>query len=535
MRRIRRAWTAFRSLTARIAIRLLAFNLLLVFLPAAGLLYLNTYERHLLEAQERGMVQQARIVAAAAASQPAPDGAALDVLFERIEDRGDARIRVIDRDGHVIADSNHIPVSRRRPPPPGASSSVVKSRESWLYRIGARLYGVIHLLIEKGAAYRPYGGAAREPASWLDAPEVQSALAGRYGAVTRVSVGGQRSVTLYGAVPVSQGDRVTGVVLVSQSTYRLLQALYDVRLRIFAVVVWSAAAAALLSLLVSATIVRPLRRLRRDAGAVVARRGGIARRFEGARRRDEIGDLARALEGVTQRLEDHVHFVESFAADLSHEFKNPLASVRTVAETLEQAEDPDQRHRFLEMLKRDVQRLDRLLAGVNDIVYLEGRLERESSAWLPLAPLVRSVVEGTRLRAGHTVTIELDVEESPAVRGTREHLERVMDNLLDNAVSFSPPGGRVEVVTRYAGGWCEIAIRDHGPGIPDEHRRRVFDRFFSYRPGQQASRYQHAGLGLPIVRTIVEAYGGSIDLDNAEGGGTCARVRLPARTTGQAG
>ena len=148
-----------------------------------------------------------------------------------------------------------------------------------------------------------------------------------------------------------RAGRPEAAVLVSQSTYRLLQALYDVRLRIFEIVLLSAIVAGILSLIVSATIVRPLRMLRTEAAAVVARRGGIARRFRGARRRDEIGDLARALEDLTRRLDERVRFVESFAADLSHEFKNPLASIRTVADTLPLVEGKAERERFLGVLE----------------------------------------------------------------------------------------------------------------------------------------------------------------------------------------
>jgi two-component system sensor histidine kinase ChvG len=334
-------------------------------------------------------------------------------------------------------------------------------------------------------------------------------------------------LTLYSAVPVVRAGKPEAVVLVSQSTYRLLQALYDVRLRLFEVVLLSALAAGLLSLIVSATIVRPLRVLRSEAAAVVARRGGIARKFRGARRLDEIGDLARALEDLTRRLEEHVRFVESFAADLSHEFKNPLASIRAVADTLPLVEDAAERERFLGMLNRDVRRLERLLAGVTDLVHVGVQLEREPSARTDLVPVVRALVDAHRTRAGRGITIDLTGVSEASVPARADHLEQVVDNLLDNAAGFSPDGGVIRVSVERDGGWSVLTVRDQGPGIPEAHRDRVFDRFFSYRPGQDQPRLRHTGLGLPIVRTIVEGCGGSIRLEDAPGGGTCAQVRLP--------
>ena len=524
--RARAAWRRVRSASARIAIRLLAFNLLLAFLPFAGLLYLDTYERHLLEAQERAMVEKGRIFAGAVSSLPAFEPAAIDTILAATGDHGDARLRVIDSDGLVLADSRRFAVapqeSARRYAP------ATTPRDSWVYRIGVLLYEagrVAHSALRGPREATPW---AKEPSDWLNAPEVAAALAGRYGSATRASPAGQRSLTLYSAVPVVREGKPAAVVLVSQTTFRLLQALYDVRLRVFEVVLLSAAVAGFLSLVVSATIVRPLRRLRAEAAAVVARRGGIARRFHGAGRLDEIGDLARALEELTHRLEDHVGFVESFAADLSHEFKNPLASIRTVADTLPQLDDESERQRFLGMLRRDVRRLERLLAGVNDLVQIEVQLEREPSARTDLVPVVRAVVEACRVRAPRGVTIEFTAPAPATVRGRTEHLAQVVENLVDNAIGFSPDGGTVQVSVERRGEWCELGVRDEGPGIPAAHRERVFERFFSYRPGQDQPRLRHTGLGLSIARTIVEACGGQIELLDSEKGGTHARVRLPS-------
>jgi two-component system sensor histidine kinase ChvG len=318
------------------------------------------------------------------------------------------------------------------------------------------------------------------------------------------------------------------VVLVSESTYRLLQALYDVRLRIFEVILLSLIAAALLSMIVAATIARPLRALQADAATVLDHRGRLTRGFRGTARWDEIGDLARALEVLTTRFEKHLRFVESFSADLSHEFKNPLASIRAVADVLGSIEDPQERQRFVNKLLGDLTRLERLLAGVQEIVTIDTHLERDPVSRVDLAVLLGNILDAHRLRTNGAVLLELQTPQGlPAwalhVRASPERLAQVFDNLVDNAVSFSPAGGRVTVLLARTSGRCQVSVCDQGPGIPDAHLKRIFERFFSYRP----TRERHTGLGLSIARAIVESYDGSIEASNGSSGGARFDVTLP--------
>ncbi|MET0213696.1 MAG: HAMP domain-containing protein, partial [Vicinamibacterales bacterium] len=333
------SWPArlMRARPSRIGRRLLAFNLLLVFLPVAGILYLDVYESRLLEVQERGMVQQGRLVAAALGDHEhmLPEEAA--AILSRLGRRGDARLRIYDAKGLLLADSVRAPdlAIPERPLDPAASdySQASGIRERLLYRVGAWLVSVRRAA---GSAARTMLSSVRGTAKTVDeprevtpGPEVRAALEGRYGTDVRQTPG-QRSLTLYSAVPIRQGDRVIGVALVSQSTFRILQALYEVRLRIFQIVIASIAAAIVLGLLMSATIVRPLVRLRRTALALSDRQSTPAG-FASVDRKDEVGDLARTLEVLTGRLDAHIKLLESFAGDVSHEFKNPLASIRVAA------------------------------------------------------------------------------------------------------------------------------------------------------------------------------------------------------------
>jgi two-component system sensor histidine kinase ChvG len=566
-------WQFVRRASSRIAVRMLAFNVLLVFLPLAGLLYLDTYEQHLLEAQERSMVQQGRIVAAALSDREALDAETIDRLLRPLGQRVDARLRILDATGRVLGDTSRAgdlpesdpsPYETRRGASSPDSAATRASRESFLYRLGSSVLltarwlrgdiaGLLFGSRTTGTVLPPLDpGQIAQPASW---PEVQAALAGRYGSATRLTRGGQRSVTLYSALPIRSGasgasgassassasgassafgGKVTGVVLVSQSTYRLLQAIYDVRLRIVEVVIGSMLVAALLTVVVAATIARPIRRLRRDAAELLDHRGRLTRRFHSSSRLDEIGDLGRALDELTRRLDEHLRFVESFSADVSHEFKNPLASIRTIAEMIASVEDPAERERFLAMMRRDVERLERLLSGVREIATIDAQLERETTTGVDVRVILTNVADAHRLRSGGRVTIAIDppavaaAHEPARVRAAPERLAQVFDNLVDNAIGFSPDGGTVTIAIEKIEGDCRVRICDEGPGIPPTHLTRVFERFFTYRPDMPDSRRHHTGLGLAIAKAIVESYGGTIAATQREGRtGACFIVRLP--------
>ncbi|HEX2163946.1 MAG TPA: ATP-binding protein, partial [Thermoanaerobaculia bacterium] len=323
------------------------------------------------------------------------------------------------------------------------------------------------------------------------------------------------------------GRPVVGAVLVSQSTGRVLAALREVRLSIFRVFLASVAAAVVLSLLVATTILRPIGRLRREAQAIVDRRGRLTGGFGGSAKLDEIGDLARALEELTGRLRRHLAATEAFAADVSHEFKNPLASIRGAAEMLAEAGTAAERRRFEAIVLSEVARLERLLSGVAEVSAVDAEQAPEPGR-TDVGEMVRSLAEAHRLRRA---AVPLDVRlpaEPLAVAMPPERLAQVLDNLLDNAAGFSPPGAAVELAAERAGGQASIAVADAGPGIPAEHVERVFDRFFSFRPAAgPAARDGHAGLGLSIARALVEAHGGSLVAGNRPQGGARFEVRLP--------
>jgi two-component system, OmpR family, sensor histidine kinase ChvG len=328
------------------------------------------------------------------------------------------------------------------------------------------------------------------------------------------------------AIPVRNQGEVTAAVVASQSTMKILTALYTVRLRIFEIVIGSLLAAALLTAIAARTIVRPLARLRRRATTVADRRGSLPAVFPGASRKDEIGDLARALGELSRRTNDHLALLQSFSADVSHELKNPLASIRTAAEMMADSESPAERRRFHDLMVRDVARLERLVSGLRDVARVEGQIEADLTEPIDLVALLAQLVAASDATAADQRRVRLIAPSSPSrVIASPERLAQVFDNLLANALSFSPVASTVTVTLSEKDGHAVATVDDEGPGIPEAHLERVFARFFSYRPADK--QREHVGLGLAIAKQIVESYGGSVSATNRAPAGARFTVVLP--------
>jgi two-component system sensor histidine kinase ChvG len=500
---------------SRLNVRLLAFNALLVFFPVAGVLFLGQYEERLEEAEIRDITHRARLIAASIAREGTLDEDAFEDVIRRAK-VDDMRVRLIDSRGNVIADSREIVTPAPQRPPR-------TDRRNVLYRVGAFLL-------------RPFLRYVRPPeeplevdyfanATRLSGEEVAETLRGRERLDKKLAPQ-QRSVTLYRLTPVVVGGWTVGAVVASKSTFAILQDLYVVRLRVMRIFIASLAVAILVSIFFSTSIIRPLRQLRVDARAVLDRRGGLRdRHFKGSKRLDEIGELSRALERIMRRLDAHVGIVETFASDVVHELKNPLASIRNANEMIADVDSPADRRRFVAIIDQEVARMERLLSGVREISMIDARLVRERREPVDLTALVTKIVDGFRLRAGDRVRFQLDAEQL-TVNASEDRLTQVFENILDNALSFSPPGSTIVVTATAENGEAVTRIADAGPGIPESNLGRIFDRFFTHRPDASRHTGGHTGLGLAIVKTIVEAYGGRVSVANAERGAVFT-VRLP--------
>jgi two-component system sensor histidine kinase ChvG len=280
------------------------------------------------------------------------------------------------------------------------------------------------------------------------------------------------------------------------------------------------------------TIVRPLRRL-----AIAAHRVRLGRAREVnvprlPKRSDEIGLLARSVSDMSQSLRQRIDNIEAFAADVTHELKNPLASLRSAVDGLERVEDPELRQRLMAIAREDVGRLDRLITDIGEAARTDAELSRATFEPVDLGPLIEQIVaawESRRETGDARIAFARPRKETAVVMGRPERLARAINAIVDNAVSFSPPGGLVEIAAARVGDEVRIRIDDEGPGVPSEAREAIFNRFHSVRPeGENFGR--HSGLGLAIAQAIVKGHDGEIDVHDRDDAPSGARftIRLPA-------
>jgi two-component system sensor histidine kinase ChvG len=277
-----------------------------------------------------------------------------------------------------------------------------------------------------------------------------------------------------------------------------------------------------LSLLLSSTIANPLRRL---AAAAVRVRRGVKSREEipdFSFRQDEIGNLSSAIRDMTNSLYDRIAAIESFAADVSHELKNPLTSLRSAVETLPLAKSDDSKNRLMDIIQHDVRRLDRLISDISDASRLDAELARSDAKKLDLDKLLESLVDmSSQVRSrGKKVKVTFSVDRKSAgktgfvVVGHESRLGQIISNLIENARSFVPAdGGLIAVRLRKDGSNCIVQVEDNGPGIEAENIDRIFERFYTDRPNSEDFG-QNSGLGLSISRQIAEAHGGRLVAEN---------------------
>jgi len=516
--------------------RLLIFNLLLAVFPVGAVLFLGTYETQLLESQERAMVQQGRILASALAGHDLKEEA--HAVLERLRERTDARLRVVDDKGHLLADSarpedgeNEIPGEA------GEETETSYPEENVIYRIGAlptRTYKTITGYMRPPQT--PGGGAEYYSGQdILDGPEIEAALEGRYGAATRISRG-QKSVTLYSAIPVFRDEEVIGAVLVSRSTFSILSDLYQLRLDIAIIFLFSVGAAIILSILLARTVTVPVGRLRDQAESILDERGKLQAGFKPLSGRDEVADLSRALFRLSSRLQQRTDHMEAFMADLVHEMKNPIAGILSAAELAEQTAGKETL-RFLDVIDREGRRIQRLLDDLRELISVDVRLDKGGKENVETGTLLKNLVSAYphHRRTDVEITFIDESGENPEDKvftaADPDRLAQAVLNLVDNAVSFSPENGRVEIRLKKAAGDRSsgaktiISIADRGPGISPEDTGKVFERWYSDRPEEEAS--DHTGLGLAIVKGIVEGYGGRISIRSRKGGGTIFLMEFP--------
>jgi two-component system, OmpR family, sensor histidine kinase ChvG len=552
---------SFSSLTRRIVSLNIAGLLALV----ASILYLSQFRAGLIDARAQSLLVQAEIIAGAIAASATVETNTITIDPDRLQDLkpGETygapdefsgldfpinpervapvlrrlisptktRARIYDRDGSLILDSRSLygrgDVLRFELPPPAVEKPGIAERtaiavRTWLNRGDLPLY--TELGPENGNGY----------------PEVAQSLTGQKSSMVRVNDRGEVIVSV--AVPVQRFRAIHGSLMLSTQGDDIDQMVTAERLAILKVGGVASAVMIVLSLALASTIAGPVRRLA-DSAERVRRR--IRTRVEipdFTGRRDEIGHLSGALRDMTGALYNRIEAIEMFAADVAHELKNPLTSLRSAVETLPLARTDNSRSRLLAVIEHDVKRLDRLISDISDASRLDAELQRQDMAPVDVRRLLNALASvANETRRGNNIGVELRFEgrgtvDTFSVPGHDSRLGQVISNLLSNAQSFSEAGSKVRITCRRIRSNIEIVVDDDGPGIREDALSRIFERFYTDRPHQGFG--QNSGLGLSISKQIVEAHGGTIWAENRvvpprDGGeatvaGARFVVRLPA-------
>ncbi len=505
--------------------RILLVNALPLLLLVVALLYLDQYQNGLLEAEVSALREQARIFAGALAESAVsvanptdprlvPD-IARPLLYRLTEPSPDAEAKLYAPDGALIADSrvHEGPKGAQREPlPPAVNRGAVLGAIGWVYN------KVLALLPQRTPTHVDLtpGGAGLE---WQ--PDVKEELrlsssekSRETPPYIRRTIDDRLLVTV--AVPVERDRHTVGIILLTREAREVDASLFAIRISILALFGLALGLTVLLSWYLSRTIARPILQL---ASAAAEMREGQGRTGSVPRallvRGDEVGTLAVALADSAAALWHRMDAIERFAADVAHEIKNPLSSIRSAIETLRRIEDQTRQKQLLAIITDDVTRLDRLISDVADASRVDAELSRVVTERVDIAPILRTLKElQDATRGDEEPWIDLDGPDSGlVVRGVEDRLVQVFRNIIANAESFSPPRGRVAITARESGGIIKITVDDDGPGIPDGKLEHIFDRFYSERPSEERFG-QHSGLGLSISRQIVEALRGRITADN---------------------
>ena len=495
-----------------LAHRILALNVITFLLVALSTLYLDVFRNRLNKERTQQVRIETATTAAALTHVPRSEWPA---LLSTVSRTNADRFRLYGPDGNLLIDSwkQTGPTYELRDP----------NTQKWTKDVARTLDRSFNALVGARQLEEYSEPSIDRLQAW---PEGMRALS-RKRYATKVRSAPDLTPVISAAVPVNGG-----VLLATTNDRSFTSAVRRQRAIISAAMAVVIAVSVLLSVFLARTIVRPLRRLALAAHRVRLGRSREVRVPRLPSRSDEIGLLARAVSDMSQSLRQRIDNMEAFAADVTHELKNPLASLRSAVDGLERVDDPELRHKLMGIAREDVARLDRLINDISEAARTDAELARATFDRVDLGPLIEQLVgswETRREKGDARIAFARPRKDTAVVMGKPDRLARAINNILDNAVSFSPAGGLVEIAAARVGDEVKIRIDDEGPGVPEDAREAIFNRFHSVRPeGETFGR--HSGLGLAIARAIVEGHDGEIDVHDRDDAPSGARftIRLPA-------
>ena len=527
-------WAAEPFQISALTRRIIGINLLLLIVLLAGVLSLSQARETLIDAHKSALETQARNVASILAEtgvvaldgQPRLDRELVVPIVRRLIDPKKTHARVYDSRRRLMADSNLI------------NDIIIQTELAPLgddednFNPFQRLYRLFTEYLAQNTYY-PESFSNDETKNLQ--LSIETGLTGLDVYTVTRSEAGELIVSY--AVPVQPLEQVLGVVILEVSD--IDEAIRAERVNLFRIFAVAILVSLISSFVLAQTISKPVRRLAEAADTV--RRASSERKEipDMSRRSDEIGELGQSLRAMTNALFDRIDAIESFAADVAHEIKNPLTSLRSAVETFEIAKTDETRARLLKVIQDDVDRIDRLISDISNASRLDAELSRQRAQPVNMETLLRAIVDiyaATAKDGSPAVDLDCDYDHDDEllVSGLEDSLGQVFRNLVDNAISFSPEGGRVRIRAwsekRRRGQRIFISVEDQGPGIPQENLTDVFERFYTSRP-QAAEFGKHSGLGLAISKQIVEAHRGEIKAENIRDRANPEKGNLGARFT----
>jgi len=530
---------AFSTLTLRI----LAVNLIALMFLVAGVLFLGQYRSQLVERELATLSVEARVFAAMVS-----EGAVLEQsqierdlalspqlgrqMVRRLTETTQVRSRLFDAEGQLLADSHLLRsglglVEIEELPP------LTADENDGITQVTTGLDRFLQALMpdfSSSSSYQRF--SAEDQGLTLIGPARQNVTRALIGNVSANAWGDRDQGMIFtAAAPVQQFKKILGAVLLIRDGTMVDQAMAEVRRSILYMSMIALAITVLLSFYLAGTIERPLKRLARAADQVRNSTGRTAHIPDFTGRNDEIGDLSHALREMTESLWQRLDSIEAFAADVAHEIKNPLTSLRSAVETAARLSDPEQQRKLMGIIQDDVRRLDRLISDISDASRLDAELSRAQAELVDVRTMLGMLADI------HQHTIKVDKPDAPRmvldivgrgklqVQAIEGRLVQVLQNLIGNAISFSPPEGTLWLRAMRAGSRVVITVEDEGPGIPEGKLDAIFDRFYSERPRDEKFG-THSGLGLSISKQIIEAINGRIYAENRYQGGEIVGARF---------
>ncbi len=523
-----------------LTVRILSVNIIAIMILGLGVLYLGQYTDSLIEGELESMRTEARFISGALSEgavrpvfqiSPIPFEDPMEIeavkpslarsMVRRLGESGTSRIKLFSVDGSILADTQELLgagglIQIENLPPQEKSLSIGDLFEQSATRFLDLIPMQTHL--------------ANFPEENLNDifafPDSKTAMVGAISATAWKQKDG--SIVLTAAAPIQKIKQVLGVAVLKRDGTELENKIAEIRVDVFRVFLGSLGITVMLSIYLSGLIGKPLKKLALAAEDVRLGKGHNVEIPDMSDRGDEIGELSLVLRDMTQALRDRMDTIERFAADVSHEIKNPLTSLRSAVETVARVKDEASRKKLMNIIHHDVQRLDRLISDISNASRLDAELSREEMSEVNMSDLLYQLRDAYKKpsdriknenRSKETddnnskITVTIPSNTQTLVRGNEDRLAQVFGNLLSNALSFSPTDGMVRIMVKNNGRSLIISVEDDGPGIPESKITAIFERFYTERPDHE-DYGNHSGLGLSISKQIIDAHDGNIWAEN---------------------